>query len=71
MPLTEEIKQASTDLGVALAISPEMQELFDLDDETGQDPLYDRQIEVVKALFTRTALRLSTTIGVKYTDFAR
>src|SRR3990170_3292637 len=38
--------------------------------ETGQDPRYDHQIEVVKALFTRTALRLSTTMGVKFTDFA-
>ena len=70
MPLTEEIKQAAIDLGLALNASLEMQLLFELEDETGQDPRYDHQIEVVKALFTRTALRLSTTMGVKFTDFA-
>ncbi len=71
MPLTEEIKMAATDLGLALNASPEMQELFELGAEPGQDPRYERQVEIVKALFTRTALRLSTTMGVKYTDFAR
>lgn len=71
MPLTEEIQQAATDLGLALNASPEMQELFDLGAEPSQDARYERQIEIVKALFTRTALRLSTTLGVKFTDFAR
>ncbi len=68
MPLNEEIKQAATNLGLALAASPELQELMNLNEF---DTAYDRQIEVVKALFTRTAVRLSTTLGVNYTDFAR
>ena len=71
MPLTDEINQAAVDLGLALNASPEMQELFELGAEPGQNALFERQIEIVKALFTRTALRLSTTMGVKYTDFAR
>jgi len=70
MPLTEEIKQAAIDLGLALNASLEMQQLFELEDETGQDLRYEHHIEVVKALFTRTALRLSTTMGVKFTDLA-
>jgi hypothetical protein len=68
MPLNEEIKQTATNLGLALAASPELQELMNLNEF---DAAYDRQIEVVKALFTRSAVRLSTTLGVKYTDFAR
>jgi len=71
MPITEEIQQAATDLGLALNASPEMQELYDLGAEPDQDPRYERQIEIVKAMFTRTALRLSTTLGVKFTDFSR
>jgi len=67
MPLNEEIKQTATNLGLALAASPELQELMNLNEF---DAAYDRQIEV-KALFTRSAVRLSTTLGVKYTDFAR
>lgn len=70
MPLTEEIKQAAVDLGLALNASLEMQQFIELDHETYRDPRYDHQIEVVKALFTRAALRLSTTMGVKFTDFA-
>lgn len=70
MPLTDEIYQAATDLGLALNASPEVQELFNLKAEPGSEPDYERQIEVVKALFTRTALRLSTTLGVKFTDFS-
>lgn len=68
MPLNEEIKQTATNLGLALAASPELQELMNLNEF---DAAYDRQIEVVKALFTRSAVRLSTTLGVNYTDFAR
>lgn len=71
MPLTEEIITAATDLGKALNASPEMQELFDLGAEPDQDARYERQIEIVKALFTRTAQRLSTILGVKFTDFSR
>ena len=56
MPLTDEINQAAIDLGLALNASPEMQELFDLGAEPGQDARFERQIEMVKALFTRTAL---------------
>ena len=53
MPLTDEINQAAVDLGLALNASPEMQELFELGAEPGQNALYERQIEMVKALFTR------------------
>jgi len=43
MPLNEEIKQTATNLGLALAASPELQELMNLNEF---DAAYDRQIEV-------------------------
>jgi len=71
MPLTEELKLAATNLGTTLAASPEMQELSLPREISTDDGSSERQIEIVKALFTRTAQRLSTTLGVRYTDFAR
>lgn len=69
MPLTNEIAQAAENLGKALAASPEMQELKEIQANTGESSRLDLQREVVKALFTRTAMRLNTTLGVKFTDF--
>ena len=71
MPLTDEINQAAIDLGLALNASPEMQELFDWALSRVRMRVMSSQIEMVKALFTRTAQRLSTNLGVKFTDFSR
>jgi hypothetical protein len=69
MPLTDEIRQAAENLGKALANSPEMEELETLQAGSPEAGRIDLQFEVVKALFTRTAMRLNTTLGVKFTDF--
>lgn len=69
--LTEEIKLAAVNLGEVLAASPELQDLNILRDDGNQYELVERQIETSKALFARTSQRLSTTLGVRYTDFVR
>lgn len=71
MPVTEEIKQSAIDLGQALANSFEMQELSALREGAAQGADTEQKLELVKALFSRTAQRLSTTVGVRYTDFVK
>jgi len=69
MPITNEIEEAAANLGRALAASTEMQELEEIRVKPEEPGRVELHIEVVKALFTRTAMRLNTTLGVKFTDF--
>jgi len=69
MPITNEIEEAAANLGRALAASTEMQELEEIRVKPEESGRVELHIEVVKALFTRTAMRLNTTLGVKFTDF--
>jgi len=71
MPLSEELKQAAIDLGNALANSSEMQDFTYLQGNPEGEALYEQKIEVVKALFSRTSQRMSTTMGIRYTDFVK
>jgi len=71
MPINEELKQSAIDLGRALANSLEMQDFGALKDDPGAEDLFLQRTELVKALFSRTAQRISTTMGIRYTDFVK
>jgi len=71
MPINDELRQSAIELGRALANSIEMQELEALRDDPDAEDLVLQRTELVKALFSRTAQRISTTMGIRYTDFVK
>jgi len=71
MPINDELRQSAIELGRALANSIEMQELEALRDDPDAEDLFLQRTELVKALFSRTAQRISTTMGIRYTDFVK
>jgi len=71
MPINDELTQSAIELGRALANSIEMQELEALRDDPDAEDLFLQRTELVKALFSRTAQRISTTMGIRYTDFVK